>query len=183
MSVAKRKFFGEIGMLLDKTVMAVTVNGKKYTGTLSGMDPDTLSVSLSDAKDEILLSGTNWITADVSALATEANATSNKDEILASGNLYWQTATGFATPTNVTDAKDEILASGTNWETTSSADIVSDIFGYNIDGKTASGVLQIMLSYAQGNVDVSGNTFTYYAQDDATSLWSTELSGTARDRL
>ena len=52
MSLAKRKFFGEIGMLLDKTVMVVTVNGKKYSGTLSGMDPDTLSLSLSDAKDE-----------------------------------------------------------------------------------------------------------------------------------
>ena len=52
MSVAKRKFFGEIGMLLDKKVMVVTVNGKKYSGTLSGMDPDTLSLSLSDAKDE-----------------------------------------------------------------------------------------------------------------------------------
>jgi small nuclear ribonucleoprotein (snRNP)-like protein len=52
MSVAKRNFFGEIGMLLDRTVMVITVNGKKYTGTLSGIDPDTLSLSLSDAKDE-----------------------------------------------------------------------------------------------------------------------------------
>ena len=52
MSVAKRNFFGEIGMLLDKTVMVITVDGKKYTGTLSGIDPDTLSLSLSDAKDE-----------------------------------------------------------------------------------------------------------------------------------
>ena len=52
MSVAKRKFLGEIGALMDKTVMVITVDGKKYTGTLSGMDPDTLSLSLSDAKDE-----------------------------------------------------------------------------------------------------------------------------------
>ena len=52
MSVAKRKFFGEIGMLLDRTVMVVTVDGKKYSGTLTGIDPDTLSLSLSDAKDE-----------------------------------------------------------------------------------------------------------------------------------
>ena len=52
MSVAKRKFLGEIGSLIDKTVMVVTVDGKKYSGTLSGMDPDTLSLSLSDAKDE-----------------------------------------------------------------------------------------------------------------------------------
>jgi small nuclear ribonucleoprotein (snRNP)-like protein len=52
MSVAKRKFLGEIGSLIDKSVMVVTVDGKKYSGTLSGMDPDTLSLSLSDAKDE-----------------------------------------------------------------------------------------------------------------------------------
>ncbi len=52
MSVAKRKFYGEIGSLLDKTVMVITTDGKKYSGTLSGMDPDTLSLSLSDAKDE-----------------------------------------------------------------------------------------------------------------------------------
>ena len=52
MSVAKRKFYGEIGSLVDKTVMVITTDGKKYSGTLSGMDPDTLSLSLSDAKDE-----------------------------------------------------------------------------------------------------------------------------------
>jgi small nuclear ribonucleoprotein (snRNP)-like protein len=52
MSVAKRKFVGEIGMLIDRTVMVITVDGKKYSGTLSGIDPDTLSLSLSDAKDE-----------------------------------------------------------------------------------------------------------------------------------
>ena len=52
MSVAKRNFYGEIGALLEKTVMVITVNGKKYTGTLSGINPDTLSLSLSGAKDE-----------------------------------------------------------------------------------------------------------------------------------
>ena len=52
MSLAKRKFAGEIGSLLDRMVMIVTVNEKKFTGTLSGIDPDTLNLSLSDAKDE-----------------------------------------------------------------------------------------------------------------------------------
>lgn len=52
MSVAKRKFFGEIGTLVDRIVMVITANGKKYTGTLSGIDPDNLSLSLSDARDE-----------------------------------------------------------------------------------------------------------------------------------
>lgn len=52
MSLAKRKFVGEIGSLIDKTVMVITIDGKKYSGTLSGIDPDTLSLSLLDAKDE-----------------------------------------------------------------------------------------------------------------------------------
>lgn len=50
--MAQRKFFGEIGTLLDKLVMVVTMNGKSYTGTLVGISPDTLSLCLSEAKDE-----------------------------------------------------------------------------------------------------------------------------------
>ena len=52
MSVAKRNFYGELGLLLDKTVTVITVDGKQISGTLSGIDPETLSISLSDAKDE-----------------------------------------------------------------------------------------------------------------------------------
>ncbi len=52
MSVAKRKFYGEIGALLDKTVMVITTDGKKYSGTLSGIDPENMNLSLSEAKDE-----------------------------------------------------------------------------------------------------------------------------------
>ena len=50
MSVAKRNFIGEIGSLINKIVMVITVDGKKYTGTLSGIDPESLNLSLSDAK-------------------------------------------------------------------------------------------------------------------------------------
>ena len=52
MSMAKRKFFGEIAALLDKLVMVITMEGKKYSGTLAGIDPETLSLCLSDAKDD-----------------------------------------------------------------------------------------------------------------------------------
>ena len=52
MSMAKRKFFGEIAALLDKMVMAITMDGKKYSGTLAGIDPETLSLCLSEAKDD-----------------------------------------------------------------------------------------------------------------------------------
>jgi len=52
LSMAKRKFFGEIAALLDKLVMVITMEGKKYSGTLAGIDPETLSLCLSDAKDD-----------------------------------------------------------------------------------------------------------------------------------
>jgi len=52
LSTAQRKFFGEIAALLDKTVMVVTMDGKNYSGTLAGIDPETLSLCLSEAKDE-----------------------------------------------------------------------------------------------------------------------------------
>ena len=52
MSTARRKFFGEVAALLDKTVMVVTMDGKSYSGTLAGIDPETLSLCLADAKDE-----------------------------------------------------------------------------------------------------------------------------------
>jgi small nuclear ribonucleoprotein (snRNP)-like protein len=52
MSMAKRKFFGEIAALLDKMVMVVKMDGKKYSGTLAGIDPETLSLCLSEAKDD-----------------------------------------------------------------------------------------------------------------------------------
>ncbi len=50
--MAQRKFFGEIGTLLDRPVMVVTMNGKSYTGKLVGINPDTLSLCLAEAKDE-----------------------------------------------------------------------------------------------------------------------------------
>jgi len=50
--VAQRKFFGEVSALLDKSVVVATVDGKSYSGTLIGINPDTLSLCLADARDE-----------------------------------------------------------------------------------------------------------------------------------
>jgi len=52
LSVAQRKFFGEITALLDKTVTVTTTDGREYTGTLAGIDPETLSLCLAEAKDK-----------------------------------------------------------------------------------------------------------------------------------
>lgn len=52
MSVAQRKFFTEITSLVDKNVIVATTTGKTYTGILAGINPDTLSLVLSEAKDE-----------------------------------------------------------------------------------------------------------------------------------
>lgn len=52
LSVAKRRFFSEVAALVDSSVVVITTAGRKYSGTLVGVDPDSLSLCLEDAKDE-----------------------------------------------------------------------------------------------------------------------------------
>ena len=52
MSVAQRKYFTEVGALVDKPVMIVTSTGKTFTGTLIGINQDNLSLCLAEVKDE-----------------------------------------------------------------------------------------------------------------------------------
>jgi small nuclear ribonucleoprotein (snRNP)-like protein len=52
LSVAQRKYFTEIAALADKNVAVVTTTGKTFNGTLIGINPDNMSLSLADAKDE-----------------------------------------------------------------------------------------------------------------------------------
>ena len=52
MSVAQRKFFTEVAALVDKTIVVSTTTGKIFTGTLIGINPDNLSLCISEAKDE-----------------------------------------------------------------------------------------------------------------------------------
>ena len=52
MSVAQRKYFTEVSALADKNVIVITASGKKFTGSLIGINPDDLSLCLSEAKDE-----------------------------------------------------------------------------------------------------------------------------------
>lgn len=51
-NVGRRMFFDEFSKLLRKKVTAVTVDGKTYTGSLEGYDPESMSICLIDAKDE-----------------------------------------------------------------------------------------------------------------------------------
>jgi len=51
-STADRKFSEELAFLLQKTVIVETNSGRKYTGLLSGVDTDTLSVCISNCTDE-----------------------------------------------------------------------------------------------------------------------------------
>jgi small nuclear ribonucleoprotein (snRNP)-like protein len=51
-SIAQRKFFTEVAALVDKTVTVNTSTGKKFIGTLVGINPDNMSVCIAEAKDE-----------------------------------------------------------------------------------------------------------------------------------
>lgn len=50
--VSRSRFTEEAASLLNKTVTVITVDGKRYTGVLTGFDPDRLNLSLRDARDE-----------------------------------------------------------------------------------------------------------------------------------
>jgi len=52
MSVAQRRFLSEVASLINKTVTVTTVDNKRYTGILIGINPESLSLCLSEAKDE-----------------------------------------------------------------------------------------------------------------------------------
>jgi small nuclear ribonucleoprotein (snRNP)-like protein len=51
-NVGRRMFFDELSKLLRKTVTAVTTDGKTYTGNLEGYDPESMSICLTEAKNE-----------------------------------------------------------------------------------------------------------------------------------
>jgi small nuclear ribonucleoprotein (snRNP)-like protein len=50
--VSQRRFFTEVGALIDKTVTVATTDGKTYTGNLVGINTDNLSLCLAEAKDD-----------------------------------------------------------------------------------------------------------------------------------
>ena len=52
MSVAQRKLATEIAALVDKPDTVNTTTGKKFVGTLVGINPDNLSLCVAEAKDE-----------------------------------------------------------------------------------------------------------------------------------
>jgi len=51
-SIAARRFFEEMVSLIQKPVIVVTTSNKRYVGSLVGFDPESLSICLSDAKDD-----------------------------------------------------------------------------------------------------------------------------------
>jgi len=51
-SLPDRRFMEEVTILLQKEVTVVTSDGKHYSGVLSGVDSHSLSLLLTDAKDD-----------------------------------------------------------------------------------------------------------------------------------
>jgi len=52
LSITQRRFFTEVAALVDTNVVVLTTSGKRYSGTLVGVNPDNLSLCLAEAKDE-----------------------------------------------------------------------------------------------------------------------------------
>jgi len=50
--VSQRRFFTEVGALIDKAVTVATVDGRIFTGNLVGINTDNLSLCLAEARDD-----------------------------------------------------------------------------------------------------------------------------------
>jgi small nuclear ribonucleoprotein (snRNP)-like protein len=50
--ISRSRFAEDATSLLNKTVTVITIDGKKYTGILTGLDPERLNLSLREARDE-----------------------------------------------------------------------------------------------------------------------------------
>ena len=48
----RRMFFEEFSKLLRRTVTVIMMDGKTYVGNLEGYSPETMSICLTDAKDD-----------------------------------------------------------------------------------------------------------------------------------
>jgi small nuclear ribonucleoprotein (snRNP)-like protein len=48
----RRMFFDEFSKLLRSTVTVIMMDGKTYVGNLEGYSPETMSICLTDAKDD-----------------------------------------------------------------------------------------------------------------------------------
>lgn len=50
--IIRRRYFEELAMLMQKTVTVITTDGRIYVGSLIGYEPETMSLCLSNAKDD-----------------------------------------------------------------------------------------------------------------------------------
>lgn len=51
-TLSERRFMEELASMIQKNVAVSTMMGKNYTGVLSGVEINTMSVCLTDAKDQ-----------------------------------------------------------------------------------------------------------------------------------
>jgi hypothetical protein len=117
--------------------------------------------------------------ADVSALATSASISALNDFDPASDTVARVTLVD--TVTTNTDMRG---TDGANTTTPPSvANIVSGISSETYDGVAFEDVMKILLSMAQGKiVESSSGVFEFYAQDNATLLYTLTKSGSQRNR-
>lgn len=60
---------------------------------------------------------------------------------------------------------------------------VGDILSGSVDTKTVNEILEILLAYVNGRITVSGNTLTYYKQNNSTALFTLTGSDSERTRI
>lgn len=108
----------------------------------------------------ILIRITNYDSSNVSAACVEAI----QDQFTFSGSSVISYAIGGSVSADTTSIVNAILAA-------------------TIDTKSFSEIMEILLAMAQGRITRSNNLFTYYKQDNTTSLFTLESERSERTRL
>lgn len=93
------------------------------------------------------------------------------------------THVGGTAVTGPDDLKADVSALATATQVESLHDIsVGDILDGTVDGTTVGAILEILLAAAQGRLVKSGDTYTYYKQDNVTALFTNLLDTDERTR-
>lgn len=131
---------------------------------------------------------------DADHLVFHAKST-DPDIVLDPLTLYTRSVASAGSDVNVThiggtavtgpdDLKADVTPLATAMQVAALQDVsVADILEGSIDGTTVRAVLEILLAAAQGRLVKSGDTYTYYKQDNATALFTNLLAPDERTRV
>ena len=152
----------------DLSISSTDIRISKNGGSFAAKSDSTSAVHDENGYYTVTLNSTDCDT--VGPLRAAVDMTSAlpvwEDFTVLSTNVYDSLIAG-------TDTLDAVMTSATSAA-------VADILGTSVDTKTLEEIFEILLAMASGKITRNGKFFTYYKQDNTTSLFT--LDGESNER-